>query len=389
MPQRMIRSGRLTLLILLMGFVVLGAAFAQERSAGAPRSLTAADYARAEKFMTYNVTPLVLRAGARPTWLPGDRFWYRNAVEKEGSEFILVDPAKRTKAPAFDHAGVAAALSAASGKTYDASHLPFTTFDLSAGRLDDRVRGRRPALVVRPAGQGLQGRRRRRRRRPPARPPARGAVSGRASRGLHPRRQPLGPRGRDGRGKTAHHGRSEGLSATPRTTPDGQRATGRFVLWSPDSKKIATFQQDQRGVGEMYLVETKVGHPMLQAWKYPLPGDEVVTMIERVVIHLDGPRVVRLKMPPDQHRGTVTDDIKVRGGDLDDAYWSADGSRLAFVSTSRDHKHEVLRVADPETGEVRDVFDEKVDTFFESGNGRSNWRFLAGVERDHLVLGAR
>ena len=44
------------------------------------------------------------------------------------------------------------------------------------------------------------------------------------------------------------------------------------VVWSPDSKKIATFQQDQRGVGEMYLVSTQVGHPKLQAWKYPLPG---------------------------------------------------------------------------------------------------------------------
>ena len=46
-----------------------------------------------------------------------------------------------------------------------------------------------------------------------------------------------------------------------------------IVMWSPDSKKIATFQQDQRDVGEMYLVSTKVGHPELKEWKYPLPGD--------------------------------------------------------------------------------------------------------------------
>ena len=26
------------------------------------------------------------------------------------------------------------------------------------------------------------------------------------------------------------------------------------LLWSPDAKRIATFQHDQRGVGEMYLV---------------------------------------------------------------------------------------------------------------------------------------
>src|SRR5262249_57686348 len=29
------------------------------------------------------------------------------------------------------------------------------------------------------------------------------------------------------------------------------------LTWSPASKKIATFQQDQRRVGEMYLVRTK------------------------------------------------------------------------------------------------------------------------------------
>ena len=44
---------------------------AQERP-GVPPALTAADYARAEKFMTYNTAPLVLHGGVRPTWLPGD-----------------------------------------------------------------------------------------------------------------------------------------------------------------------------------------------------------------------------------------------------------------------------------------------------------------------------
>ena len=56
--------------------------------------------------------------------------------------------------------------------------------------------------------------------------------------------------------------------------------------------------------------------------------------------------------------------------------WSADSSRLAFLSTSRDHRLEQLRVADPTTGDVRGVLDEEVATFYESGNGRVNWRFL-------------
>src|SRR5205085_306409 len=60
------------------------------------------------------------------------------------------------------------------------------------------------------------------------------------------------------------------------------RSDRPIVVWSPDSRKIATFQQDQRGTGEMYLVDTKVGHPTLHAWKYPLPGDAAITTIERV-----------------------------------------------------------------------------------------------------------
>jgi len=147
------------------------------------------------------------------------------------------------------------------------------------------------------------------------------------------------------------------------------------VSWSPDSKKIATYQQDQRGVGEMYLIETKVGHPVLQAWKYPLPGDSTITMIQRVVIDVETRKVTRLQMPSDQHRSSLCDDVacdEVWG----DVQWSPDGSTVAFVSTARDHKREQLRVADTATGLVREVMEEKAETFYESGNGRINWRYL-------------
>jgi dipeptidyl aminopeptidase/acylaminoacyl peptidase len=149
-----------------------------------------------------------------------------------------------------------------------------------------------------------------------------------------------------------------------------------ILLWSPDSKKIATFQHDGRGVGMMYMVSTNVGHPKLEAWKYPLPGDSVIFRVERVVIHLDGPKVVRLKMGPDQHRGSVTDHI-ADGGVLGDAEWSEDASKLAFLSVSRDHKDVTLRVANPVTGDVRTVLNESEKTFFESGYNKINWHMLA------------
>ena len=95
-----------------------------------PRVITAADYARAEKLMSYNTAGLMYRASVQPNWLPGDRMWYR-VNTAEGSEFILVDPNRGTREPAFDHAKLAAALSKATGSHYDAAHLPFQSFTLS------------------------------------------------------------------------------------------------------------------------------------------------------------------------------------------------------------------------------------------------------------------
>nr|WKN37408.1 DPP IV N-terminal domain-containing protein [Tunicatimonas sp. TK19036] len=153
-----------------------------------------------------------------------------------------------------------------------------------------------------------------------------------------------------------------------------------ILSWSPDSKKIATFQQDQRHVKDMYLVRTQVGSPELQAWKYPLPGDSAIIQIHRVIIDIDGePEVVRLKMGPDARRGTLCDDISC-DGEFDDVAWSDDSQQLVFVSTSRDHKQAKVRMADTETGEVRDIFEENVDTQYESGQGTINWKYLSASD---------
>src|SRR5262249_6910931 len=154
------------------------------------------------------------------------------------------------------------------------------------------------------------------------------------------------------------------------------RSDRPVMVWSPDSTRIATFQQDQRGVGEMYLVSTSVGHPQLQTWKYPLPGDAVVTTLQPVIIDVKGRTVVRLQTAPLQHRSSIGDDVSCRGDEWTDVQWSADGRTLAVLSTSRDHRHEELLVADAATGRVRKVLEESVATFFESGNGRTNWRYL-------------
>ena len=253
----------------------------------------------------------------------------------------MVDSARGTKTPAFDHAKLAAALSTAAGTAFDAHRLPFTDFELSADGQTisfaaqrrrwkcDLTAGKCEAAGAAPApGQGAGGRG----------GAGNSVMSPDKKRAAFIRDFNLWVRD-VATGKETQL-TTDGVKDFGYATDNaGWRKSDRPVLvWSPDSKKIATFQQDQRGVGEMYLVETKVGHPTLQAWKYPLPGDEVVTMIQRVIIEVDTPRVIRLKLPPDQHRSTLCDDMLCRGGEWADVEWTPDTTQLAFVSTSRDHK---------------------------------------------------
>ena len=154
------------------------------------------------------------------------------------------------------------------------------------------------------------------------------------------------------------------------------QSKGPVLKWSPRSDKIATFRQDAREVGEMYLTTTNVGHPKLQAWKYALPGDKKIFEIERLIIDVKSKKIIKLKMKNDFQRSTTTDHIAGRGGELLDAQWSEDSSKLAFISSSRDHKEAHLQIADSKTGNVRSVFKENVKTYYESGVRAENWRVL-------------
>lgn len=152
-----------------------------------------------------------------------------------------------------------------------------------------------------------------------------------------------------------------------------------ILLWSPDSKKIATYKQDQRHVSDMYLVKTTVGEPQLQSWKYPLPQDENIIQIERVIIDVNNGDVLRLNMSADPRRGTLCDDISCSGG-FDDNVWSKDSQKLVFVSSSRDHKVATVRMADVKNGEVKTIMEESVETQFESGRGTINWTYLSATD---------
>ncbi len=341
-----------------------------------PRPLTADDYARAERYLGTTTAPLVSGSNVRPTWLADGRFWYRTAVPN-GTTFILVDPARGTRVSAFDQTRLAAALATASGTKVDGNQLPIQALELSkdSRRLNVTVQTRRWSCDLQ-------------------RYACTADTAAVAPRGSPPANSSLSPDGRWGVYIKDYNLWAKDLTSSQETqlTADGIKDFGYatnnagwvhsdrpVITWSADSKQIATFQHDGRGVRDMHLVATNVGVPRIETWKYPLPGDSVIFRISRVIINA-GPdgrqRLVRLQLPPDQHRSTVSDHVACGTG-ICDVQWYPDGSRIAFVSSSRDHKTAWFRVADAQTGEVRTLFEEKMATQVGDASLTENlWRVL-------------
>lgn len=365
---------RLPLLTPVVSLAVLPTLLLAQGSVPKPYQFTIEDYARAERMLAPTVVPLVSGSAGPTTWLPGGRFWYR-VTTTDGAAFFLVDPAKRTRAPAFDHAALAGALGRSADTTLKGEKLPFTSFAMSADGSAITVDFRNRRWICDRAGTAC--------------------TAGQVVPKLPPNSK-LSPDSTTAVFIRDHNLWAVTLASGSETqlTTDGVRDFGYatnnagwvhsddpVVTWSPDGRRIATFQHDGRGVRDMVLAGTNPGAPTLLQWKYPLPGDRVVFRIQRVIIDLgaDGagpPRVVRLQMPPDVHRSTVSDHVACRDG-ICDVQWYPDGSHLAFISSSRDHKDAWLRVADATTGEVREVLHEQNKTQVGDASLAVNlWRVL-------------
>ncbi|MEM6724169.1 MAG: DPP IV N-terminal domain-containing protein [Bacteroidota bacterium] len=289
--------------------------------------LTTADYDQANQFMWYNLRGKMDRTYVRPNPLENGMFWYTVSIG-DSTAYTLVDPEKGTRKSAGSKKEILAGL------------------DLPEGKKNTPRRSR--TEITSPDGK----------------------------KAVYIKDWNLYV-------KDLESGESQALTTDGienfgyATDNAGWRKSDRpIVIWSPDSKKVATFQQDQRHVSDMYLVTTNVGAPTLKAWKYPLPEDEKIIQIHRLIIDVESGEMVRLKMDPDPRRGTLCDDISC-SGKFDDNEWSPDSKQLAFVSSSRDHKVAKLQMADAQTGEVQELFTETVETQYESGQGAINWRYLA------------
>jgi dipeptidyl-peptidase-4 len=332
-----------------LALAVLGLTVAVPQNVAQKRVVTTADYDRAVKMLAQNLNGLVVGGNVAPNWMPDGRFWYVRTT-LTGTENVVVDPVKKTKEVVATPPAAAAGPAGGGGGR-------------GAGRGGGgggRGGGGGGVAITKTCGPNVTG-------RTGAPPPS---MSPDGSKALFICDWNLWVHdvasGQD-RQLTTDGVKDFGYA----TSNAGWTTSAAASLsWSPDGKKIVTQQQDERKVGDMYLVETPVngGHPVLRQWKYPLAGDPDVAMITRVIIDVDSGKVTKLLMGPDFHRAMSEDDI-----DMGEYLWSPDSTKLGFVSTDRYHRNSTAKLADVATGEVRTLFTETEKTHVQT---RVQWQIL-------------
>jgi dipeptidyl aminopeptidase/acylaminoacyl peptidase len=334
----MTRSAARLLVFILIGTTV---AVAQSRQV-----VTTADYDRAVRMLAPALNGLVVGGTVNATWLPDGRFTYQRTT-LTGTQNVVVDPVRRTSEVVATPPAGGEPAAGAGGR---------------GGRAGGRGGrgGGGMTITNKTCGTNVTGM--------TGPPPS--SMSPDGSKALYICDWNLWVR--DVKTGQDRQLTTDGVKDFGYATSNAGWTTSAApsVSWSPDGKKIATQQQDERNVGEMYLVQTPVdgGHPVLRAWKYPLAGDPVVAMITRVIIDVDTGKITKLQMGQDFHRAMSEDNL-----DMGEYLWSPDSSKLGLVSTDRFHKSSTAKLADVATGEVRTLFVETEDTHVQT---RVQWRIL-------------
>ncbi len=202
------------------------AAASQQVTPYHPDRVTADTYARAERFLSDATDPLVFGASVEPTWVDGDRFWYRNDIpEGDGvraGRSRPEDAGARVRPPGRSRGRCRRSMDT----TIAPFALPFTSFDYVDGGIHFDV-GERSFTCDLPVTRCT------RRSEERATRPRLRALAGRDEGGVPAGPQPVGARRRHRRARRSSPRTGSRASGTPRTTPGGGRATRPWCCGLP------------------------------------------------------------------------------------------------------------------------------------------------------------
>jgi len=156
--------------------------------------------------------------------------------------------------------------------------------------------------------------------------------------------------------------------------------------WSHDSRYFALTRQDRRAVGDLWVIHTTGNdRPQLESYKYDLPGEKDVTQTTVLVYDTESRDMTQIDDTawPDQRMGVFDDPLSPGGGGFFGGgngpgsleppitkWLSNESDELYFWRRSRDQHRVDVVVADPATGAVRVVIEERLNTYVEHQSPR-------------------
>ena len=329
-------------------------------------SSEASDYAGAEQFIPVNAVASMFNVSVDPNWIPSTQsFWYLK-TGRNGQEFILVDVQNKTKMPVFNHTLLARSLSSAVGEPIDPAYLPFAEitvhqgkdeigfiafnrtmqFNLSSGQINDVP----PGLEAGP-GESLS-------------PDGRFAAFVR-DHNLWVRDTKNGEKYQltsNGSKDYAYAERSDTVSH-PVSQARLNETPNPYAVWSPDSRRIASFRIDQRNVTLLHLLQyvpDNNSRPKLWTYRFAMPDDEHIPMYEPIVLDVLEKKVIYVsgKAQPEVSLMDTEDDVL--------QWWSDDGQVLYSLYAERGEKALQILKTDPDNGRTEKILGERGRTYVEA-----------------------
>jgi dipeptidyl-peptidase-4 len=151
----------------------------------------------------------------------------------------------------------------------------------------------------------------------------------------------------------------------PRTPPVN-------IAWSKDSRKFSLVRADQRKVADLWVINSLSNpRPTLETYRYAMPGEINVNQYELYVFDRESKAkvVVKTEKFKDQSLSMHTAELTARARELDKTtpQWVSDTSdKLYFSRLSRDMHRLDVCVANTETGDVKTLIEERLNTYIES-----------------------
>jgi dipeptidyl aminopeptidase/acylaminoacyl peptidase len=332
--------------VILPALIILAAAPGALQAQG-----TVADYTRA-RGLSDQFGDRVVGVARNVTWIEEERrFWYDRSLDG-GHEFVLVDADAGTREPAFDHAAVAASLSALTGNSYTATTLPFNQFEFGGEEAGS------PYIEFRFEGDDWRCDTA---TWSCAQPPDSGPESSASGSDDSDDEPPiLSPDGRyavevqDFNVVIRDVASDEViLRSTDGSAGDAYRRG--TIEWSPDSEKLAVYRVRPAFDRRVHYVESSPDDQVQPNYfnrTYRKPGD-VLAIEQPVLFHI-----------PDRRQVIVDRTLFPNAYSQTDPEWWDGGRAFRFEYNQRGHQVYRIIEVDGVTGVARTVVDEQEETFF-------------------------